>query len=352
MSEIMKASWYHIQARSTGAGNQVTIHIHDEIGAGGITSKQFVQALDVAVAGTADVLVSINSPGGDVFDALAIYNALMRYRSRVTASVEGIAASAASVILMAAKEIRMPENAMIMIHNPWTIAGGESKDLRKTAEMMDKVRSSMVAAYVERTGRPESEIVQMMDDTTWMDAHQAKELGFCDSIESPVRLAASARALDVLAKYPAVPRSLLAGLTSGRTLPAAPARTSSHAELVDFVYAQCRQHGVPNMAEPILASGDLLDMVSAKARVQAAAEIQALCTIGRVSDKATSFVAAGLDVEHVRERVLTSLVESSDAVEVSNLQRDPGIAGDIQQMAMQRLADDVYARRQARNVQR
>ncbi|MFP3615335.1 Clp protease ClpP, partial [Paraburkholderia sp. SIMBA_050] len=123
------------------------IRIYDEIGFWGTDAKTFIAQLDAAAASATEVIVAVNSPGGDVFDAFAIYNALRRYAGKVTARVDGVAASAAGLVVMAGDQVVMPENAMLMIHNPWTIALGSAADLRSTADMMDKARDGILAAY-------------------------------------------------------------------------------------------------------------------------------------------------------------------------------------------------------------
>ncbi|MFP3656077.1 head maturation protease, ClpP-related, partial [Burkholderia sp. SIMBA_052] len=99
----------------------------------------------------------------DVFDAFAIYNALRRYAGKVTARVDGVAASAAGLVVMAGDQVVMPENAMLMIHNPWTIALGSAADLRSTADMMDKARDGILAAYRRKSGQTDEELTAMMD---------------------------------------------------------------------------------------------------------------------------------------------------------------------------------------------
>ena len=117
--------WWDIKATTNAQGAAVVeLRIYDEIGFWGTTAKGFIDELEAAAAGAAEVVVAVNSPGGDVFDAFTIYNALRRYAGKVTAHVDGVAASAASLIVMAGDQVVMPENTMLMIHNPWTIALG------------------------------------------------------------------------------------------------------------------------------------------------------------------------------------------------------------------------------------
>ena len=129
-----------------------------------------------------ELLVRINSPGGDVFAAQAIYTMLRQHSAKVTVRVDGLAASAATLILMAGDTIQMPANAMLMVHNPWTLTAGDANDLRGMADTLDAVRDSMLAAYTARTGRTADEIIPLLDAETWLTAERAKELGFADEV--------------------------------------------------------------------------------------------------------------------------------------------------------------------------
>lgn len=124
--------------------------------------------------------VRINSPGGSVFDGIAIYNMLKAHNATVNVIVEGVAASAASIIAMAGDTISMGVGTQIMIHNPWTLAYGDSNDFRKTAETLDKIRDGMIDAYHERTGLETKDLIAMCDAETWMGPDEAIEKGFAD----------------------------------------------------------------------------------------------------------------------------------------------------------------------------
>jgi len=128
--------------------------------------------------------VWINSPGGDPFAASAIYTALIEYKSkgRVTGKISGIAASAASVIAMAADDLLMSPTAYLMVHNPWTIAMGDSRELAKVAGVLDEIRDGMINAYMAKTGYSKAEIIAFLDDETYMNSTSAMDNKFCDGI--------------------------------------------------------------------------------------------------------------------------------------------------------------------------
>ncbi|MEQ9260592.1 MAG: Clp protease ClpP, partial [Roseovarius sp.] len=178
-------SWYAIRARGTGA----EVAIYDEIGAYGVSAKGFLAELGALPDGT-PVDLRLNSPGGSVFDAVAIYNALKRHAGTVTVWIDGIAASAASYVAMAGDEIVMPENAFLMIHDPSGLAMGTAGDMRAMAEALDKIAGSLVRGYAAKSGKSDDEIAALMAAETWFDAGDAVAAGFADRLAEPVRMAA------------------------------------------------------------------------------------------------------------------------------------------------------------------
>ena len=139
---------------------------------------------DELFAGDGDITVWINSPGGDCVAAAQIYNMLMDYKGNVTIKIDGIAASAASVIAMAGTKVLMSPVSMLMIHNPITVAMGDAGEMEKAIEMLGSVKDSIINAYEIKTGLSRAKISHLMDAETWMDANKAVELGFADDILS------------------------------------------------------------------------------------------------------------------------------------------------------------------------
>lgn len=137
---------------------------------------------DELMSGSGPITVWINSPGGDCVAAAQIYNMLMDYPADVTVKIDGIAASAASVIAMAGTKVCMSPVSLIMIHNPLTIAMGDSEEMKRAIKLLNEVKESIVNAYEIKTGLNRDKISRLMDEETWMNANRAKELGFCDEI--------------------------------------------------------------------------------------------------------------------------------------------------------------------------
>jgi len=144
-----------------------------------VTPALFKEELN---SGTGNITVWINSPGGDCVAAAQIYNMLMDYKGDVTVKIDGIAASAASVIAMAGTKVLVSPVSMLMIHNPATIAFGDTGEMQKAIEMLSEVKESIINAYEIKTGLPRAKLSRLMDAETWMDARKAVELGFADDI--------------------------------------------------------------------------------------------------------------------------------------------------------------------------
>jgi len=146
-----------------------------------VTPQLFKEEL---MSGSGDITVWINSPGGDCVAAAQIYNMLMDYKGNVTVKIDGIAASAASVIAMAGTKVLMSPVSMLMIHNPATIAFGDSAEMEKAIAMLESVKDSIINAYEIKTSLSRAKLSHLMDSETWMDANKAVELGFADGILS------------------------------------------------------------------------------------------------------------------------------------------------------------------------
>ncbi|EFH4808719.1 Clp protease ClpP [Escherichia coli] len=171
--------WYTIKA--LGVRGAAEISIYEEIGGFGITAKQFAEDLK-ALGDVSHIDLRIHSPGGDVFEGIAIYNLLRNHPAEITVYIDGVAASMASVVAMAGDRVVMPENAMMMIHKPWGISGGNAGDMRDYADLLDKVETVLVPAYARKTGKSAQEITAMLEDETWMDGKECLKHGFADEL--------------------------------------------------------------------------------------------------------------------------------------------------------------------------
>ena len=181
-------SWYSIKAK---ANDTAEISIYDEIGFWGVSAASFAQDLKNCGNNLKQINLHIHSPGGDVFDGIAIYNLLKNHPANVTVYIDGLAASMASVIAMAGNEVIMPENAMMMIHKPWGIQGGDAEDMRKYADLLDKVENTLIPAYANKTGKTPEELAEMLSAETWLNGKECVEQGFADKLAEPLVAMAS-----------------------------------------------------------------------------------------------------------------------------------------------------------------
>lgn len=174
-----------------------------------VTPKEFKADLDGL--GEIDTLnIYINSPGGDVFAGQAIHSMLKRHKAYKNVYIDGLAASIASVIAMAGDTIFMPKNSMMMIHNPWTFAWGNANELRKQADDLDKIRESLIEAYLSKAGNKLSKetLIEIMDNETWLTAQECYDYGLCDELVEEKEIAASINT-ELFAKYKNTPKELL-----------------------------------------------------------------------------------------------------------------------------------------------
>lgn len=177
----MKKFWNWVKDEDTGAR---TLYLNGTIAEetwfeDDVTPKAFKAELD---AGQGDIVIWINSPGGDCVAASQIYSMLMDYKGNVTVKVDGIAASAASVIAMAGTQVLMAPTALLMMHNPLTVAIGDSSEMQKAIDMLSEVKESIINAYEIKSGLSRAKISHLMDAETWLNANKAVELGFADGI--------------------------------------------------------------------------------------------------------------------------------------------------------------------------
>lgn len=207
---------YEIKAKGTVG----EIFLYDVVGDpwDGTTAKQFAADLN-AIGDVGTLNIYINSPGGSVFDGVAIYNVLKRHRARKVVQIDGIAASIASVIAMAGDEIQIAANGMMMIHDPWAVGMGSAKDFRKLADSLDKVREAILSSYINRSTSSADQLSKWMAEETWFTAEEAVDAGLADSMTEEVAIAAFAN-LD-LSPFRHVPDSLKA------TVSAAPAESEA-----------------------------------------------------------------------------------------------------------------------------
>ena len=195
--DLSKPDWFSIKAAADGV---TEILIYDYIGWPYNDPIDLIAAL--AEAGDGKVLVRINSPGGDVFDAMAIYNALADSRATITTRVEGLAASAASFVMLAGREVHAYKNTMIMIHEPWAYLAGNQHELRDSADVLEMITENMVDIYVAKSNQAGAAIRKMLKAETWFNAKEAKKIGFIGKIVEGGKEAKATFDLSIFANAP------------------------------------------------------------------------------------------------------------------------------------------------------
>ncbi len=176
----IRVEWPAAPQAAAGVQAAATLYVYGPIGWYGVTANDFAGVL-AELAGM-PVQLRINSPGGDVMEARAIHTLLKAHNAPVTATVDGLAASAASFLMLAASSISIAPGAFVMIHNPWTIAVDDAEGLRRTADLLDKVTGTIAEDYAAKCGRPLAELVTAMAEETWFTGREAVEYGLCDTL--------------------------------------------------------------------------------------------------------------------------------------------------------------------------
>lgn len=201
-AETNERRWYEIKAGPDVA----EVLIFDEIGFWGVTAGDFARDLQQITAPS--ILLRLNSPGGDVFDGLAIYNALRQHKAKVTAQIEGLAASIASIIALAADQVTAAKSSFLMIHNPWSIVLGDAAEMREMADILDKVTGTLADVYKSKSGASAKQVADWMNAETWFTAEEAVAAKFVDALlPEPATQGAAATRFDVT-RFRNAPRSL------------------------------------------------------------------------------------------------------------------------------------------------
>jgi ATP-dependent Clp endopeptidase proteolytic subunit ClpP len=193
-----RANWFDFKASAEAPAAE--LYLYDEIGGWGASASQFISELGQRKS--QHINLHIHSPGGSVFEGHAIFNALRNHPGGVTVYIDGIAASMASVIAMAGKPVKIASNGFLMIHNPWSETAGDSIEIRKQADVLDKLKDSLVQIYAQKSGMPEDEISAAMDAETWLNAEEAVSFGLADEIFEGLEVAAKIDLSSIAAKAP------------------------------------------------------------------------------------------------------------------------------------------------------
>jgi ATP-dependent Clp protease protease subunit len=248
------------------------VYIYDEISWWGVDPNVFVK--DLVSIDSDTIHLHINSPGGSVFDGMTIYNALKSHKAKIITHIDGLAASIASIIALAGDEIVMGEGSFLMIHDPWSVAVGGADELRKEADLLEKVAEQIAGIYENKTGKSVDEISEMMAFETWMTGPEALEKGFIDRVEEPKNAKNKAKPiLFDLSVFANTPAELMENIViTERTLEkalrdAGCSRTQAKAILSEGMPNDLRDVEKPDVEQP-----KVLDQREAEKAVQREAE--------------------------------------------------------------------------------
>ena len=317
--------WYSLKASGEAETRSIEVYVYGEIGTWGITANQFVRDLAALDDGVSPIVVAFNSIGGDLFDGLAIHNALSRLGERCTGRVDALAASAASVAVCGAHKVVIASNAMLMIHNPWTYAAGDAEDLRKVATALDQAMEAIIAAYKAKAPDiDEVELRRMVNAETWLTASEAVALGLADEVGEGVTVKACLGQGGALQRYQHAPQALLAQLEdppepTPEPIPPEPEKPpiADSAKLALLITQSCNAAGISNLIESLISATKLVDEATVNAALTNAKAVRDLCVAARLPELTQEFVAAGLSAEAVRGRLFDKLV-SGGGFEIDN----------------------------------
>lgn len=313
-------TWYRLRA----ARKSAELLLYEEIGAFGVSSKYLVAQLE-SLGEITDLTVRINSPGGDVFDALAIHNALSRHPARVVACIDALCASAATLVALSSDEVRMADNGQFMIHEPWTVAMGNSAELLKQSDLLDTIAQQIVGIYTRKTGADPDTVREWMRAETWYTAEQALAAGFVDVIDEPFRLAALiSHSLTQfrnrpLEKLPMTDETTVAATpdipvpapdpTPEPTQEPAPEPVSDAADQV-AISQMCLEQKEPGLIPLLLASR--LNAAQVQARIDTAREIRQICARVHLPELADGLISSGQSAEQAKVITWNALAARSE----------------------------------------
>lgn len=312
-------NWYTITNKAEGPAE---ISIFGPIGntwdGEGVTASKFIK--DFKAIKSQDVTITVNSPGGSLFDGLAIYTAMASSGKTITAKVMGLAASAASLIVMAASKISMPKNTHLMVHKAGNGVWGTADDMRKMAEVMDSLDQSIAATYSARTGKPIEDIKAMLDSgDTWLTADQAVEMGFADEATELVTATA-------LFDLDSLPEAVRASLQPPPVVLPAPVVTLAATALADDIQALATAAGLGALASVFALDPAVTDLPTAQLAIDAAKSIQAYAKLAGQEERADPLIRARKTVAEARAVLASNQARVDESTYIDTAPRAKPVA--------------------------
>ena len=326
---MTQKTWYRLRATRQSAD----LLLYSEIGGiGGKTAADLLAELD-ALGPIKTLTVRINSPGGDVFDAIAMHNALIRHPATITCCIDGLCASAATLVALAGDTVCMADNAQFMIHEPWTCAMGNSADLLKQSDLLDSIATQITAIYARKTGASVEDIRAWMQAETWYTAAEAEAAGFVDVIDVPLKIAAHARHdLTVFKNAPKLAQELPMSDPITPVVPDPPTEDLSHGQIkakteavlsVDpadrplnaaSIVRMCNMAKEPILAETLVEKPHTEKQI--KARLANASAIRRICAIAKTPELADELIASNATADTAMLQTWQAMADRSAATSV------------------------------------
>lgn len=305
-------NWYTIKAAAEGS-DVAEVSILDYIGGWGVDARSFLTEFRALKAST--VKVFINSPGGSVFEALAIFNGMRATGKTIEIHVLGVAASAASYIAMAGDKIVMPENTFLFIHNPINGVYGNAEDMREMADVLDKIGASLTATYSRRWKGTEQELADAMAAETYLTAAECLEKGLCDEV-TPAIMAEAAFDVEAL---PEALRAVFAKAAKAANDPAPSARPSM-VEIERLCAGLDRE-----IVAALALDGKLQTAEAVTAAAAEAKEVIALCKMAGVTAEATAHIRARKSLADVRAQIAAARATEDEAIVINTAQASKNV---------------------------
>lgn len=326
--------WYRIDNNADDPSKPIEVLVYGEIGGWGITANQFFRELAAVDDGVRQIHVGFNSNGGDISDGFAMHNGLSRLGERCTGRIDGFALSAAGIAVTGCHKVWMADNAMFMMHNPWTFVGGDSEAFRKMADVMDQLVEGIIASFKHRPITvDDDELRRMINAETWLTAEEAKALGLVDEVLAGSSRVANHGDVRILNRYENLPDQVKAVIADELDPepepepesdppaddpapdpepdpPADPEATPAQlaAALAVEVISACETEKIANLAPHIIQASGLKSKADVQREITRAKGIRDQCVAARIPEKAGEFISAGLSVDQSRARLFEALV--------------------------------------------
>lgn len=311
----MKRNWFKVENLSD---TERKVLIYDEIGGWGIQAIDFINEINSGDT-KLPLNVYINSPGGALVDALAIFNAIKRYEGETTAYVDGIAASAASYICMAFDKVVMPKNTMMMIHDPISFAVGNADDMRETADILDKFKNAILSGYADKSGKTTEEISDLLSNETWLSADEALEMGFADEVIEPIEVVAISKVWN----FKNAPQNLIE-----------PEQEVEKVEPVEVVEEPATVLPVENEAKKEVISAvdeEKIDPI----------ELAEVCNLAKVPHMIADFLKSGKSLGEIKNEIISMQALANSAHEISSIKN---LGPNLQAQTSANQTAEIYAR--------